>query len=198
MDRELLLEIGCEELPASWLPGLTHQIGEVVAAQLRAHRLPPEAPGGDLQHAAPADGPHRPPRRAPDRSRGAGHRPAGLGQLRRRRHADAGRRRLRREARRRGVGARARRDAEGHLPGVSAGSSAARRPSTCCPTCSAARCAALTFPKLMHWDARARRRPGRAAVRPADPLAPVPLRRPRRAVHDRAHAGGPERVRCRT
>jgi glycyl-tRNA synthetase beta chain len=44
VDRELLLEIGCEELPASWLPGLTQQVGEVVAAQLRAHRLPPEAP----------------------------------------------------------------------------------------------------------------------------------------------------------
>ena len=44
LDRELLLEIGCEELPASWLPGLTHQIGEVVLAQLRAHRLTPESP----------------------------------------------------------------------------------------------------------------------------------------------------------
>ena len=44
MDRELLLEIGCEELPASWLPGLTHQIGEIVAMQLREHRLPPESP----------------------------------------------------------------------------------------------------------------------------------------------------------
>ncbi|MEQ1908786.1 MAG: glycine--tRNA ligase subunit beta [Vicinamibacterales bacterium] len=44
MDRELLLEIGCEELPASWLPGLTNQVGEVVVAQLREHRLPPEAP----------------------------------------------------------------------------------------------------------------------------------------------------------
>jgi len=44
MDRELVLEIGCEELPASWLPGLTNQIGEVVAGQLREHRLPPEAP----------------------------------------------------------------------------------------------------------------------------------------------------------
>ena len=39
MDRELLLEIGCEELPASWLPALTNQIGEVVVAQLREHRL---------------------------------------------------------------------------------------------------------------------------------------------------------------
>jgi glycyl-tRNA synthetase beta chain len=44
LDRELLLEIGCEELPASWLPGLTQQIGEVVVSQLRAHRLAPESP----------------------------------------------------------------------------------------------------------------------------------------------------------
>ncbi len=44
MDRELLLEIGCEELPAGWLPGLTTQMGEIAGAQLRAHRLPPESP----------------------------------------------------------------------------------------------------------------------------------------------------------
>jgi len=44
MDRELLLEIGCEELPASWLPALTTQVGDIVAAQLREHRLAPESP----------------------------------------------------------------------------------------------------------------------------------------------------------
>src|SRR5262252_641322 len=44
MDRELLLEIGCEELPASWLPALTHQVGEIVGAQLRERRLPAESP----------------------------------------------------------------------------------------------------------------------------------------------------------
>ncbi len=44
MDRELLLEIGCEELPASWLPGLTNDIGEIVARELREQRLAPEAP----------------------------------------------------------------------------------------------------------------------------------------------------------
>jgi glycyl-tRNA synthetase beta chain len=44
MERELLLEIGCEELPASWLPALTAQIGEVVVARLREHRLSPDAP----------------------------------------------------------------------------------------------------------------------------------------------------------
>ena len=37
--RELLIEIGCEELPASWLPSLTRQIGERVGAQLAAVRL---------------------------------------------------------------------------------------------------------------------------------------------------------------
>jgi glycyl-tRNA synthetase beta chain len=44
MDRELLLEIGCEEIPASWLPGLTNQVGEVLAAQLSERRLAPETP----------------------------------------------------------------------------------------------------------------------------------------------------------
>src|SRR5262245_21596181 len=44
MDRELVLEVGCEELPASWLPGLTNQIGEVFNLHLREHRLPPESP----------------------------------------------------------------------------------------------------------------------------------------------------------
>jgi glycyl-tRNA synthetase beta chain len=44
MDRELLLEIGCEELPAGWLPGLTSQIGDVVVSQLKEQRLAPETP----------------------------------------------------------------------------------------------------------------------------------------------------------
>ena len=44
MDRELLLEIGCEELPAAWLPQLTNQIGKTIDDQLREHRLPAEAP----------------------------------------------------------------------------------------------------------------------------------------------------------
>ncbi len=37
--RELLFEIGCEELPASWLPGLTRQMAEHVAARLAEARL---------------------------------------------------------------------------------------------------------------------------------------------------------------
>jgi glycyl-tRNA synthetase beta chain len=44
MDRELLLEIGCEEIPASWLAGLTSQLGDVVIKQLKEQRLAPETP----------------------------------------------------------------------------------------------------------------------------------------------------------
>lgn len=40
MDRELLIEIGLEELPASWLPPLTQHMGEVLRAALKAHGLP--------------------------------------------------------------------------------------------------------------------------------------------------------------
>ena len=45
MYRELLIEIGCEELPAGWLPPLTRQFGERVGRQLAAARLEcPTAP----------------------------------------------------------------------------------------------------------------------------------------------------------
>ena len=44
MDRELLIELGCEEIPASWLPPLTAQIGESTAARMKDLRLEVEAP----------------------------------------------------------------------------------------------------------------------------------------------------------
>jgi glycyl-tRNA synthetase beta chain len=44
MDRELLLEIGTEEIPASWLPGLTTQLGTVLEARLKDARLTAEEP----------------------------------------------------------------------------------------------------------------------------------------------------------
>ncbi|CAN5824039.1 glycine--tRNA ligase subunit beta [soil metagenome] len=44
MDRELLIEIGVEELPAAWLPGLTRQLGERLDARLKEYRLAPRAP----------------------------------------------------------------------------------------------------------------------------------------------------------
>src|SRR5687767_1110315 len=44
MDRELLIEIGCEEIPASWLPGLTAQLGQHLDARLKELRLTSTAP----------------------------------------------------------------------------------------------------------------------------------------------------------
>ncbi len=44
MERELLLEIGTEEIPASWLPSLTTQIGRALEAQLKEARLSIDEP----------------------------------------------------------------------------------------------------------------------------------------------------------
>src|SRR5688572_10209670 len=44
MDRELLIEIGVEELPAAWMPGLTRQLGERLEARLKEARIAPGAP----------------------------------------------------------------------------------------------------------------------------------------------------------
>ncbi|MPY88054.1 MAG: glycine--tRNA ligase subunit beta [Luteitalea sp.] len=44
MDRELLLEIGVEELPAAWLTPLTEQLADRLSAELSAFRLAPGAP----------------------------------------------------------------------------------------------------------------------------------------------------------
>ena len=44
MDRELLIEIGCEEIPAAWLPDLTAQISRSLEARLRELRLTTSAP----------------------------------------------------------------------------------------------------------------------------------------------------------
>ncbi len=44
MYRELLLEIGCEEIPAGWLPSLTTQLGECIGDKLNEVRLAWEGP----------------------------------------------------------------------------------------------------------------------------------------------------------
>jgi glycyl-tRNA synthetase beta chain len=44
MDRELLIEIGCEEIPASWLPDLTAQLARHLEARLKEFRLVISAP----------------------------------------------------------------------------------------------------------------------------------------------------------
>ena len=44
MDRELLIEIGVEELPAGWMPSLTRQLAERVEFRLKDLRIAPGAP----------------------------------------------------------------------------------------------------------------------------------------------------------
>src|SRR5215467_882151 len=44
MDRELLIEIGCEEIPASWLPGLTRDVAKRLDTRLAGARLETDAP----------------------------------------------------------------------------------------------------------------------------------------------------------
>ena len=44
MDRELLIEVGCEEIPAGWLPALTAQFARQLDARLKEFRLSSSAP----------------------------------------------------------------------------------------------------------------------------------------------------------
>jgi len=44
MDRELLIEVGCEEIPAGWLPDLTAQFGQQLDARLKEFRLTSSGP----------------------------------------------------------------------------------------------------------------------------------------------------------
>ena len=69
MDRELLLEIGVEEMPASWLPGLTAQLATRLQARLTEEGLPGKHVDRGALHAAPADGVRAGADRSPGRSR---------------------------------------------------------------------------------------------------------------------------------
>ena len=44
MDRELLIEVGCEEIPAAWLPALTAQFARQLDARLKEFRLTASSP----------------------------------------------------------------------------------------------------------------------------------------------------------
>ena len=119
MDRELLIEIGVEELPASWLPGLTTQIAARLDARLKELRLPPAA----------AIESYSTPRRLTVCVGKLAERqtdfeevlmgPPVSASFDARRPTDAGRHRVRAQEQRRSVSARAAGDAERHLPRLS-------------------------------------------------------------------------------
>ena len=186
MDRELLIEIGVEELPASWMPGLTRQLAERL--ERAPHGVPHRAGRADreLQHAPAADRARRAHRRAAGRPRRNDHRPAGLGRVRQGRPADA--RRRSGFAKKQGVAFEQLTRAQTpkgeylafqkHAARAQRRRYAARHPQR--------RASRSGVPQADALGRDARRRAGRAALRPADPLAALSLRRPRRAVHDRA------------
>ena len=198
MDRELLIEIGVEELPASWMPGLTRQLAERLEARLKEFRIAPGAPIESFStprrltarvraspNARTISTRRSPARRCRPRSaRTASHRPAALGFARK--QGVAFEQLTRAKARRRASTSRIQKHERGRsavdtLPDVLGGL-----------------LRDLAVPEADALGRAARRRPGRAAVRPSDPLAAVPLRRPRRAVHDRPFRRCRQVARCRT
>ena len=141
MERELLLEIGTEELPASWLPGLTRQIRDGLDGASAGASADRRRAGRKLQHAATADGAHREDRGTAERSRGASHRPSSRRGVWRR-TASPRRRRSALHARTTSTSASssASRRRRARISAI-AGTSAAKPLSMCCPTCSRPRCA---------------------------------------------------------
>ena len=194
VDRELLIEIGTEELPASWLPSLTRQFGEHLAARLTALRLPPDAPVETFSTPRRLTVARGPDARAAVGPRGADQR---AGRRRPRSSPTASRRRPRSASRastasrcRRSSASRRRRASTSRYRKHQRGRAAV----DVLPDVLAARPARHGVPQADALGRLARGRPRRAAVRPPDPLDPVPLRRPRRAVHDppeRGRAVGP-------
>ncbi len=197
MDRELLIEIGVEELPASWMPGLTRQLAERLDARLKEFRI---APGAAIESFST-------PRRLTVRVAHIAERqddldetitgppvsaafgkdgqpsPAALG-----------------FARKQGVAfeqlTRAK-TPKGEYLAVSAARARPqrRRRAARHPHRPPARSG---VPQADALGREARGRPRRVALWPSDPLAAVPLWRARRAVHDRPRRRRRRVRRCRT
>ena len=198
MDRELLLEIGCEEIPASWLLPLSRQLGERLAAELVTFRI---SAGASVEtHATPRRlmaGVSRISERQTDLDEqvtgppvaaafgpNGEPTPAAIG-FAKRGNVEPSALTIVENAKGKYVSLRAARARQGDR-----GRAAGR------PRRDAAR------PRVPEGDALgrvARRRQGRADVRPSDPLDPLPARRPRRPVRDppqqrRGVAVGPGRA----
>ena len=154
MDRELLIEIGVEELPAGWLPDADEAGRPSVSARGCASSGSRRRAGRNLQHAAPADRARR--ARSPSARRISTNRSPGRRCPRRSAPTASRRRRRSGFAKKQGVdvrGADARQDRQGRVPRVPQAAARQEPRSTRCPNCSAACCGDLAFPKQMHWDA---------------------------------------------
>ena len=137
-----------------------------------------------------------------DRSPGGSRRDpdgtAGVGGVRRRRASDERRAGVRAQARRGLRRNRARRKRRRAPICRTSATFAARRRSMCCRSVLGRVLRDLQFPKAMNWDAQLEDDEGRLHVRAADSLVALSLRRPRRALHDRAAARWRRARACRT
>ncbi len=194
MDRELLLEIGVEEMPASWLPPLTPQLGERLKARLAEEGF---APKGAVETFST-------PRRLT----------ACLAELVDRQED--------RDETVMGPPVSAAFDAEGHPTNAGLGFARklgadfdallqvetpkgkylsyqrhirGRATVDVLPDLLGRVLRDLSFPQVDAVGRPARRWEGRVAVRPSDSVAAVPVRRARGAVHDRAPAARLESAR---
>ena len=152
MDRELLIEIGTEEIPASWLPGLTLQVGTVLHERLTEARLSIDEPIETYST----------PRRLTVRVGKIGERQTDLEELvtgppvSAAYGPTANSRRPGRVSRRNRGSSRTRSNASRLQRGSTSASesiSGGEPPSTCFPRSSVVFCAASSFPKQMKWDA---------------------------------------------
>ena len=174
MDRELLLEIGCEELPAGWLPALTNQIGErrrrAAAARTGCRRSRRSRPT-----ARRAGSPSRVARIAERQTdlEELRHRPAGVGQ----RSSPTARRRRRPPASPRSTASTSRRSSASTTPkGEYLAFRKRQRGKAAVDVLPDVLRRHAARPDVPEGDALgrdARGRQGRAAVRPADPLDAV-------------------------
>ena len=183
MDRELLIEIGVEELPAAWMPALTRQLGERLEARLKEARIARAAVEVFSTPRRLTRGWEN--RRTAGRPRGGRDRTAGVRGVRCRGAAHAGRRRFCQEAGGRCRGSGTRPVGARGVPDVSEASARQERDRRAARR-ARRRAARSHVPQADEVGRDDRRRPRRVRVRTPDPLAVVPLWRPGGPVHDRA------------
>ena len=151
--RELLLEIGCEEMPASWIPGIKAQLAERLSARLDEVRIERRTPVRTFVA----------PRRLVATVAELAERQSDLEEtvtgppvprrVRCERRADASRARFRAQAGRGRHGVGARGDLQGGISRLSPPAGRGTTRARCWAASSAATLRDLAFPKAMRWDA---------------------------------------------
>ena len=150
----MLVEVGCEEMPASWIPGLEAQLAERLAARLAEERIAARVPVRAFVGPAAAGRNGGRARRPAVRPAGDGHRPSGPRRLRCGRGSHAARRSDSRASRSVEVAALARIETpKGEYLACHRRQAGAATTRSLLGGVVAATLRDLAFPKAMRWDA---------------------------------------------